>query len=75
MGLPIERRCQVSNPFGIGVIKRNPRKFINFRPAEVVCPLYLKQLLFSQMPCKPLLKENATFHFNFGTYWAVALKS
>ena len=35
MGPPIERRCQVSNPLGIGVIKRNPPKFINFRPAEV----------------------------------------
>ena len=34
MGPPIERRCQVSNPLGIGVIKRNPPKFINFRPAE-----------------------------------------
>ena len=32
MGPPIERRCQVSNP----LIKRNPPKFINFRPAEVV---------------------------------------
>ena len=31
MGPPIERRCQVSNP----LIKRNPPKFINFRPAEV----------------------------------------
>ena len=30
MGPPIERRCQVSNP----LIKRNPPKFINFRPAE-----------------------------------------
>ena len=26
MGPPIERRCQVSNPLGIGVIKRNPPK-------------------------------------------------
>ena len=31
MGPPIEQRCQVSNP----LIKRNPPKFINFRPAEV----------------------------------------
>ena len=30
MGPPIERRCQVSNL----LIKRNPPKFINFRPAE-----------------------------------------
>ena len=38
IGPPIERRCQVSNL----LIKRNPPKFINFRPAEVrpTCCIY-----------------------------------
>ena len=45
MGPPIERRCQMSNPLGIGVIKCNPPKFINFRPAEVWCKKMLDQLI------------------------------
>ena len=45
MGPSIERRCQMSNPLGIGVIKCNPPKFINFRPAEVWCKKMLDQLI------------------------------
>ena len=35
MGRPMPGRCQASNPLGIGVTKRTPPKFKNFRPAEV----------------------------------------
>ena len=44
MGPPIEQRCQVSNP----LIKRNPQKFINFRPAEV-CEIMCETV--RGMPC------------------------
>ena len=42
MGPPIERRCQVSNP----LIKHNPQKFINFRPAEV-CMYYVYTYVYT----------------------------
>ena len=53
MGPPIERRCQVSNP----LIKRNPPKFINVRPAEE-CPFWSTEIGRKRQPCPPLLVEN-----------------
>ena len=53
MGPPIERRCQMSNP----LIKRNPAKFINFRPAEVWNLRLFQTLLVSVAEMNPTSRK------------------
>ena len=70
MGPPIEQRCQVSNP----LIKRNPPKFINFRPAEVyimyVCIQYMKSICIMKSRSLP-----NTFWESFHMSWGVRLNT